>query len=227
MVLASKVAVNTTLAPCVSGLVVFILRAKVVAPKLMDVSGFCNGILAGLVSITAGCANVKHWEALIIGFVAAFVYQGASMLLKKLKVDDVVDAIPVHGACGAWGVLALGLFGNEREGVGGNGLFYAGDQFGVQVMGVSLIILWTGSLSILILLPLRLTGMLRLSDAFQEAGADEMEHYPKGAYEDFSPSSPRGSRRPSNASTASTDVKPAAIKEEANVAPTDGNVCEV
>lgn len=123
------------------------------------------------------------------------------MLLKKFKVDDVVDAIPVHGACGAWGVLAVGLFGNEREGVGGNGLFYGGDQLGVQVMGVLLITLWTGTLSILILLPLRLAGMLRFSDAFQEAGADEMEHYPMGAYADTS----AVKRRPSNFSGDSSE----------------------
>merc|ERR1719478_1691659 len=58
---AGLVAVNTTLSPCVSGLLVFLLRAKIVSPKLLDVGGFCNGILAGLVSITAGCAFVKPW----------------------------------------------------------------------------------------------------------------------------------------------------------------------
>merc|ERR1712070_1206150 len=56
---AGLVAMNTTLAPCIAGLVVFALRAKVCSPRLLDVTGFCNGILAGLVSITAGCAFVK------------------------------------------------------------------------------------------------------------------------------------------------------------------------
>merc|ERR1719373_1552572 len=146
---AGLVAVNTTLAPCVAGLLVFILRAVVLPPKLLDVGGFCNGILAGLVSITAGCAFVKPWEAAIIGGVGGLVYQGASMLLKKLKIDDVVDAFPVHGACGIWGVLALGFYGNIEEGVGGNGAFYktadGGDQFRVQAMAVVLIVGWVGS----------------------------------------------------------------------------------
>ncbi len=59
-------------------MLVFLLRAKVVSPKLLDVGGFCNGILAGLVSITAGCGFVQPWEALAIGFVGGLVYQGAS-----------------------------------------------------------------------------------------------------------------------------------------------------
>merc|ERR1711988_1907713 len=149
---AGLVAVNTTLAPCVAGLLVFILRF--VITKKLDVGGFCNGILAGLVSITAGCGAVKPWETIIIGFIGGLVYQGASMLLRKLKVDDVVDAFPVHGACGIWGVLALGFFGDPDEGMGGNGVIYGGDQLWTQLMGVVCIMAWTGILSAAILLPL-------------------------------------------------------------------------
>jgi len=176
---AGLVAVNTTLAPCMSGLVVFFLRAQVIPDKFLDVAGFCNGILAGLVAITAGCGGVKPWEAVIIGLVGGLIYQGASMLLNKLKIDDVVDAFPVHGACGIWGVLALGLFGDEDEGLGGNGLFYGGDQFRTQLMGVIVIIAWTAVLSLLILAPLKKFGMLRLSDKFQNYGCDLLEHAPK------------------------------------------------
>merc|ERR1712241_1118870 len=88
---AGLVAVNTTLSPCVSGLLVFLLRAQVLPPKLLDVGGFCNGILAGLVAITAGCASVEPWEAIIIGLIGGLVYQGSSMLLQKCRLDDVVD----------------------------------------------------------------------------------------------------------------------------------------
>merc|ERR550525_714896 len=87
-----QVAVNTTISPCVAGLLVFFLRAQVLPPKLLDVGGFCNGILGGLVSITASCHVMDPWESLIIGFVGGLVYQGASMLMQKLRVDDVVDA---------------------------------------------------------------------------------------------------------------------------------------
>jgi len=179
---AGLVAVNTTLAPCVGGLVVFALRAKVVFPFCLDVGGFCNGILAGLVGITAGCAFVKPWEALIIGLVAGLLYQGSSMLLQKLRVDDVVDAFPVHGVCGMWGVLACGLFGNPDEGEGGNGLFYGGDQLRTQVMAILIILAWSGGISFLVMAPLKKLGMLRLSNDIQDQGADLMEHSPVRAY---------------------------------------------
>ena len=121
--------VNTTLAPAVAGLVVFALRRFVVAPFSIDVCGFCNGILAGLVSITAGCGAVQPWEACLIAVVGAFVYVGASLNCdEKIKVDDVVDAFPVHGACGAWGVLSLGFFGDPKLPFGGNGVFYGGED---------------------------------------------------------------------------------------------------
>jgi Amt family ammonium transporter len=180
--IAGLVAVNTTLAPCVAGLLVFTLRALVFPPKLLDVGGFCNGILAGLVAITAGCAFVKPWEAVIIGAIGGLVYQAASMLLKSLKIDDVVDAFPVHGATGIWGVLALGLFGDEDHGMGGNGLFYGGDQLRTQVCAVIQICLWVGILSALVVVPLKFAGMLRASDEYQDVGADVMKHSPPKAY---------------------------------------------
>jgi len=169
---AGLVACNTTLAPCVAGLVVFALRAHVCAPKSLDVGGFCNGILAGLVSITAGCGAVQPWEAIIIGFIGGFVYQGASMLLRGFGLDDVVDAVPVHGACGVWGLLALGVFGENK----------GASQFVTQIGAAVLIIAWVGSLSTAILLPLMKMGALRLDDETQDAGADAHEHYPQKAY---------------------------------------------
>jgi len=179
---AGLVAVNTTLAPCVGGLLVFLLRATVVPPKLLDVGGFCNGVLGGLVSITAGCGFVEPWETVIIAIIGAFVYQGASMAVAKLKIDDVVDAFAVHGACGFWGVLAVGLFGKEDRGISGNGLFHGGDQLGVQILGGLIIVLWVGGLSTAIFLPLKLAKCLRLGDEFQDKGADIMEHSPPKAY---------------------------------------------
>ena len=69
-----------------------------------------NGCLTGLVAITAGCATVETWAAVLIGICAGWVYLGASKLMVRLKIDDAVDAIPVHMGGGAWGVIATGLW---------------------------------------------------------------------------------------------------------------------
>eukprot|EP00913_Durusdinium_trenchii_P031444 g29439.t1 len=84
--LAAQVAMNTTLAAATGGITVFALRYLIT--KKYDVGGLCNGILAGLVSITAGCGNMECGSAFATGFVGALVYQAASMLLAKLKIDS-------------------------------------------------------------------------------------------------------------------------------------------
>merc|ERR1712048_543408 len=118
----------------------------------------------------------------IIGLIGGVLYQLTSMLLRKAKVDDAVDAFPLQGACGIWGVIALGLFGNPDEGLGGNGVFYGGNQLGVQLFCLAMIILWVGFFSVAIFLPLKMMNLLRLSDDFQDKGADQMEHSPAKAY---------------------------------------------
>jgi len=182
--LAGLVAVNTTLAPCAAGLLVFALRAALT--KKLDVGGFCNGILAGLVAITAGCAFVRPWEALLIGLIGGCVYQSASMLMQKLKIDDVVDAFAVHGATGFWGLLALAFFGNPADDLGGNGVLYGGEncggQFATQLVAGILIAAWAALLSAIVFFPLKQAGLLRLSDEFQKEGADAKEHSPPKAY---------------------------------------------
>merc|ERR1712232_248938 len=206
---AGIVAVNTTLAPCAAGLVVFLLKAIVLPPKLLDVGAFCNGILAGLVSITAGCAVTKAWEAIVIGIIGGFIYQGSSMLLVHLKIDDVVDAFPVHGACGAWGTIALGLFGNPDEGLGGNGNIYNGNQFVTQFVGVLVIIAWVSATSSAVFYPLKMTNMLRLSDSFQDQGADAMEHTPTKAY--VQPNADVMEHSPSKQADGATPAKPPSL----------------
>eukprot|EP00929_Paragymnodinium_shiwhaense_P101357 TRINITY_DN6437_c0_g1_i1.p1 TRINITY_DN6437_c0_g1~~TRINITY_DN6437_c0_g1_i1.p1 ORF type:complete len:496 (+),score=66.66 TRINITY_DN6437_c0_g1_i1:89-1489(+) len=179
---AGIVAVNTTLAPCAAGLVVFMLRASVLPPKLLDVRGFCNGILAGLVAITAGCAVLEPWESLVVGLIGGIVYASSSIVMQKLNIDDVVDATAVHGACGAWGVLAVGFFGNPDEGLGGNGLMYGGDQMLTQTSAIVIIVLWVGILSTIIFVTLKSFQLLRQDDELQVAGADYREHAPPKAY---------------------------------------------
>ena len=143
-----------------------------------DTSMTLNGALAGLVAITAPCANVSPTSAIIIGLIGGvLVVLAVDFIDKVLKVDDPVGAISVHGVCGAWGTLAAGLFAEEKFG-GVNGLFFGGGagQFGVQLIGVLAVFAWTfGAAFILFKLTSALIG-LRVSEEEELRGLDLEEH---------------------------------------------------
>jgi len=115
------VAVNTMLASS-AGALSALLYVRFAFRK-PDVGMTCNGLLGGLVAITAGCAFVSPAAAVLIGFVAGVVVVWAVALLeRRLRIDDPVGAIAVHGGCGAWGALAVGLFADGSYGNGWNGV---------------------------------------------------------------------------------------------------------
>jgi len=193
--MAAQVAMNTTLSAATGGITVFIFRYFIT--KKYDVGGLCNGILAGLVSITAGCGNMECGSAFATGLVGGIVYQGASMLLQKLKIDDPVDAAPVHGFCGIWGVLACGFFDwgkgvDHYHGWSGWGCMaetdgscktgIAGAAIGAQFILILMVILWSGFLSSLVFLVLKLFESLRISEEIEAVGMDEHHHSPPKAY---------------------------------------------
>ena len=93
-----------------------------------------NGALAGLVGITAGCANVTPLSAVIIGAIAGVLVVLAVLFFDKIKIDDPVGAVSVHGVCGAWGTLAAGLFN-----IGGT----SAQMIGVQLLGIGACFIWT------------------------------------------------------------------------------------
>jgi Amt family ammonium transporter len=137
----SVIAVNTLLAACAGSLTaMFYVWKKYGKP---DPSMSANGMLAGLVAITAPCAFVPAWAALAIGGIAGILVCVAVSLVDRLRVDDPVGAVAVHGCNGIWGVLALGLFADGTYGMGYNGvdhavrgLFYGGGgQFLAQLIG--------------------------------------------------------------------------------------------
>ena len=97
---------NTTIAAAVGSLTTFLMHLKV--SGIADLVPALNGLLAGLVSITAGCYCVTTTSAWIIGCVGGFIYYKTSSFLLRHKIDDPLDAFPVHGVCGLWGVLAVG-----------------------------------------------------------------------------------------------------------------------
>jgi ammonia channel protein AmtB len=115
----SLVAVNTTLAAasaCVASLLAsyYVIERKT-GEGTFSLSSAMNGCLGGLVSITGGCAVVEPWAAVVIGFIAGLLYLCTSKLLIRLRIDDAVDAIPVHLSNGIWGTIAVGLFASSNR----------------------------------------------------------------------------------------------------------------
>jgi Amt family ammonium transporter len=194
--MAAQVAMNTTIAAATGGLTVFIIRLNRL--HKYDIGGFCNGILAGLVSITAGCGNVTCISAFVIAVLGGMLYDGASNLMKTLKIDDPIDAFAVHGACGAWGTLMCamldwGLNTNTYHGWDGFTCKKAADGscleknvrgqgIAANIVEVLAIAIWVAAWSTVIFLPLRLSGMLRATDGVQLQGMDQAKHSPSKAY---------------------------------------------
>lgn len=193
--LAGKVAVTTTLAACAAAV------ASVVITKMKtgryDLGLVVNGTLGGLVGITAGCATVEPWAAVVIGAIASLVVIYAVDLLDYvLKIDDPVGAAPVHLFAGLWGVIAVGLFSSESGMAGAYGgesgaygLLVGGgfDQLGAQLIGAGAIIAWTAVLSAIIFVGIKVTMGLRVPEEEEEKGLDLGEHG-IDAYPDFGPS---------------------------------------
>ena len=146
------IAVNTMLASAAGAFGAF-AYTKVVFGR-PDLSMMCNGMLAGLVAITAPCAFVGAFTAVFIGAVAGvLVIVSAVFIETKLHIDDPVGASSVHAVCGAWGILALGLFANGAYGEGMNGVpgtvkgLFFGDagQLAAECIGIAVNIAWVGS----------------------------------------------------------------------------------
>jgi len=147
-----------------------------------DVSMSLNGALAGLVGITAGCAYVDALGALIIGLAAGvLVVIAIEFIDMKLKVDDPVGAVAVHGVCGIWGTVAVGLFALD------GGLFYGGGAslLGIQSLGVLTIAAWTFATVGLTFFIIKKLNGLRVSKQDEIAGLDITEHGLASSYADF------------------------------------------
>jgi ammonium transporter, Amt family len=161
-----------------------------------DVGMTGNGLLAGLVGITAGCAAVTPQAALIIGAVAGvLVVFSVEVIDRVLKVDDPVGAVSVHGVCGAWGVLAVGLFAREDvEGFWSQGLFYGGgaDQLVSQIIGIVAITAWVSVTAFVLFALIKATVGLRVSEEEELAGLDVLEHGSPGYGEGFGTFTPNG-----------------------------------
>lgn len=143
-----------------------------------DLGQTLNGVLGGLVAITAGCAYVDPLSSIIIGFIAGPVVVFSAELLEKLKIDDPVGAVPVHLVNGIWGTLAVGLFASIPGNTGTTGLFYGGGLTLLisQFVGVVAIGFWTAATAALMFFAIKATIGLRVSKEEEEAGLDIGEH---------------------------------------------------
>ena len=175
-----KIFVTTTLAPafasCATMAFTWIKNGK------PDVSMTLNGSLAGLVAITAGCANVDALGSIIIGLVAGvWVVVVVEVLDLKLHVDDPVGAVGVHFANGIWGTLAVGLFATDT------GLFYGGGfrQLGVQALGIVAILTYTTVMMLITFTIIKKFHGLRVSPEEEISGLDSVEHGLASAYAGF------------------------------------------
>ena len=146
------------MAPAAAGLTaLFLTKAQ---NNTWDLLAVCNGILAGLVAVTAGCSVIEPWAAILVGSLAAFVFNYGEKLLLMLKIDDPLSAAPMHMFCGVFGTLYVGLMASEkyvlqvygeREADNGKGLFYGGNGklLGCQVTGAYICVYCSGGMVLL------------------------------------------------------------------------------
>ena len=156
-----------------------------------DVSMTLNGVLAGLVAITAGCAFVSPISAAIIGLLGGVAVVLAVILIDKVGVDDPVGAVSVHGVCGALGTLCVGLFASEKyapSGTTGNGLLFGGGATLLmnQAIGVAAVFGWSVTMGFIVFFALKYTMGLRVTPEEEVGGLDIGEHGSE-AYPDWSP----------------------------------------
>jgi Amt family ammonium transporter len=199
-----RVAANTTLAACAAGLgAMFFAYPKT---KTWDVGFTVNGFLAGLVAITCPCYWVSPTGAIILGAIAGVIVVVAVDVLEYLRIDDPIGAVPVHGICGIWGTLSLGLFASGQFGVSGplgpdnsaplTGLFYGGGftVLTAQMIGSAAVVVATFGISMAMFVAINALGILRVSTEGEMQGIDLHEHgipaYPEYAL--HSSATPRG-----------------------------------
>jgi len=167
------IAVTTTMAAA-AGAVAAMLFTWIKYGK-SDIGMTLNGALAGLVGITAGCANVSVTSSVIIGLVAGVLVVLSVLFFDKIRVDDPVGAVSVHGVCGAWGTLAAGLFDSAG---------FSLHTVGVQLIGIGACFVWAFGTGLILFKAIDLVIGMRVSKEEELAGLDYSEHGAT-AYPDF------------------------------------------
>ncbi|MET3291964.1 UNVERIFIED_CONTAM: Amt family ammonium transporter [Brevibacillus sp. OAP136] len=171
----------TTVLAAAAGAVAAFLTSWVVTGKA-DIPSMLNGLLAALVAITAACAFVEPWAAIVIGFLAGFITYFTALFFDRMGIDDPIYAFSVHGIAGIWGTLSTGLFATpelaKQVGVGSAGLFYGGGvhQLGIQALGLIGTIAYVLVVSFILLGIMKATMGLRVNEEEEVVGLDLSEH---------------------------------------------------
>jgi Amt family ammonium transporter len=186
LTVTAHVAMTTTLGAAGAGVTALFFTYFMTG--VWDLLAVCNGLLAGLVSVTAGCPVFQAWSSALVGAIGAIIFYGSCKLLEKLKIDDPLAASPMHGFCGAWGVFAVGLlahpdktrmaysdFGDLKN---SKGAFYGGNgkMLGNQICCIVAIAAWVGGMMSLLFFPLKFLGILRVPQEYEMAGLDASKH---------------------------------------------------
>ena len=169
----SLVLVTTSLAAAAGGIIATVFSH--ILYKNYDLTMFMNGVLGGLVAITAGADQMSTGEAMLVGAIGGIIVVLAIALLEKLKLDDPVGAIAVHLFAGMWGTLAVGIFGDLAS----------TKQFMVQLAGVGIVGAFCVLSTLILVLSIKATIGLRVSREEEIGGLDDAEHG-MSAYADFS-----------------------------------------
>lgn len=166
----TSIALNTMLAGASGGTTAMFLTLKKFGKA--DPSMMINGVLSGLVAVTAGCAFVSQWSAVTIGAVSGVIVIFATLLVDNLKIDDPVGAVAVHGFNGVFGTIAVGLFDQSQ------GLLTTGhiSLFLIQLLGSAIVVIWGLTGGIFMAKVCEKTVGLRASDREEEAGLDMSYH---------------------------------------------------
>jgi Amt family ammonium transporter len=174
--LIGLVTVNTTLAAAAGTLVAMIFLYM--RSGKWDLGITLNGALAGLVGITAGCAFVAPWASVVIGALSGILVVIVVDVVEALKIDDPVGAFAVHGACGIFGTLAIGLLGQPEltDGVGGLLLGGGFAMFINQLVGSAATVVWVGATAAVMFMALKAVNRLRVHAKADEIGIDVYEH---------------------------------------------------
>ena len=123
-------------------------------------------VIAGCVSVTGSCNNIEIHDSLVIGFIGGIIYKAAVQLFNRLEIDDPLHVSQIHGFCGLWGVLAVGIFDKDK------GLLYVGsfEQLGTQCIGACALIAWTAIFSVAFFVIMKKSNRLRVGLTYEIYG---------------------------------------------------------